>query len=567
EDLVRHTYTAPLHDIRQEKERVLSRLDRFAERLGSEGPLAQGPGHYVIGKVLLDLRDYERAAEHLDRAWKSGYERPEVAFARGYVNGAIYHRELQRVDRIPDPKSRIERRKELEQTYRRAVVESLQASQGIQSESPALLDALIAFYDGRWEDSLEHAENVQQSFPWQYEARLIEARIHAFLGNQDRDAGNYLAADQHYADSNDAWQEAIEIGRSDPLLHQGRCALWTDVARLQSWFGTDSREALSTAIASCDRALEADPALTAALVNKADAMIQLAVEQRSASLDASETLASASDLARQASELDPDDASARYFASLARWWVAVEEFRRGEDPRPSLSKVIESLERTIEMDPTHGFAYDGLGNAYLLRSDYESQQGKPSTEKDLRSAIDAFTTAAELRPTFVSFNNLAYAYLHMAREQADPTRALEKAVQSADEAVRLNPDLAVPHVARATALCRLAEHRIDLNSDPEPHLSLAAKAIERAIEIDRGYWESHMVAGMVGLARAEWRRLNGLDPGDDLDRSREELLEANRLNPGETLVEEQFSRLDRIASRPVLVPNRSRSVARGGAGR
>jgi eukaryotic-like serine/threonine-protein kinase len=543
-DLMRHSYTSPLHDTREERERVRARLATFVEHVQSGGEIAQGPGQYVIGKVLLDLRDYDAAARHLDLAWESRYARPEVAFARGYVNGALYQRELQKAERIPDPEERQKRKEELGKTYRQAAVDSLQQSRGVMSQSPALLEGLIAFYDGRYDESLERLRSVREEFPWQYEASLVQARIHAILGNEARDRGDHFNADEHYRESDAAWLAAIDIGRSDPLLHQGRCALWVEIARLQSWFDGDSRQALNESIAACDRALLADPTMAAALVSKSDALIQQGVEQRQNGAPPAEQFSRAADLAGKAVEIDPEDASARYYLSLARWWLAVEQFRNGEDPRPSLEVVIENLEQTVSIHPTYSFAYDGLGNAYLLRSDYEARQGGSSVIAYLEKAVENYQKATSLRPTFMSYNNLAFAFLHLARQSPDPEQSLDRAVANAARAVQMNSSLAFPHVTHATALSRLAESRMSKGADPRSVLQKAKASIDSAMRLDPEYWEIHLVAGLIHRATARWNQSQGIDPEPELDLYRNSILAAQELNPDDPMIASELLRFD-----------------------
>jgi serine/threonine-protein kinase len=66
ETRMRIAFLIPEHDITPEREAIRRRMKAIETQMAQIGGVAQGPGHYALGRGYLVLRDYAKAREHLD---------------------------------------------------------------------------------------------------------------------------------------------------------------------------------------------------------------------------------------------------------------------------------------------------------------------------------------------------------------------------------------------------------------------------------------------------------------------------------------------------------------------
>ena len=145
ESMARFSALSPLHDIRQDLGAVRTHMTQLQEDMKQAGALANGPGHYALGRGFWTLDDAEKAREHLQMAWDAGYREPRVAFALTQVLGRQYQEKLLEAERIASVDQREARKKQIDATLRGPALAFLQQAPGADGPSPGYLEALMAF--------------------------------------------------------------------------------------------------------------------------------------------------------------------------------------------------------------------------------------------------------------------------------------------------------------------------------------------------------------------------------------------------------------------------------------
>jgi hypothetical protein len=74
------------------------------------------------------------------------------------VIGHLYQEGLHEVARVSDTDRREEQRRKIEQQYRDPALEYLEQSAGADVPSAEYVAALVAFYEGRYEETLQQAD-------------------------------------------------------------------------------------------------------------------------------------------------------------------------------------------------------------------------------------------------------------------------------------------------------------------------------------------------------------------------------------------------------------------------
>src|SRR5262249_36129442 len=151
ESIMQVAHLIPEHDIRPEKAAIRRRMSEIERQIRNIGSVADGPGHYALGRGHLALGEPEQARQDLELAWKAGYREREVSYALGLTMGSLYQQGLEAADRIGDKKTREARKQELQTQYRDPALRYLEQSRGMDMESPEYVEALMAFYEKRYD--------------------------------------------------------------------------------------------------------------------------------------------------------------------------------------------------------------------------------------------------------------------------------------------------------------------------------------------------------------------------------------------------------------------------------
>ncbi len=154
-------------------------------------------------------------------------------------------------------------------------------------------------------------------------------------------------------------------------------------------------------------------------------------------------------------------------------------------------RVIELLNKAIELDPNYVKAYNNRGVSYLNLKQYAR-------------AIQDFDKAIELDPAHASsYNNRGNSYSRLKR--------YNRAIQDYNKAIELDPGLAAAYYGRGNQYNNLKQH------------ARAIQDFDKAIELDPGYaWaynnrgHSYFKLKQYNRAIQDYNKAINLDPGSAL---------------------------------------------------
>jgi serine/threonine-protein kinase len=535
ENFARIASMMPLHNRTQERRAIEERMAAIETEMQRLGDLGSGPGHYALGRAFLTLQDYPAARRHLEAALDEGYDGPGVSYALGMTLGRLYQGELALAKRLDNQNLRSSRIAEIDRDLRDPALELLRRTNESAVVAPHYAEAVIAFYGGHLEAALTATREAFASEEWRYEAKILEGDILVEMSDGLRSTGDSEGAIRTLVSADDAYTVAAEIARSDPAVHEGQCALWTQVLEISSRRGEPVVEPFETAVESCDRALRIAPNRSAVheklshlywvwadIVNDRGGSAQPFLDQSIASAD-------------RAIELDLESVPAHFTRGGALTVSALRMMGRGEDPRPTLDQAILSYGRAITIEPGFVLAHDDLGYAWERKARYEMDIGldpRPSLDR----AVAAFRRAIEINPDYANaYNNSGIALWRRGRfEQrtgADPGTTLGEAIAAFDNAIERNPSYAYAFANRGLARRTLALHLIDNGIDPSDPVRQAREDLERALEINPQIFWAYPEKTAVEILAARWARRSGGSPAPYFDAAAESAERALTVNP------------------------------------
>jgi serine/threonine-protein kinase len=513
ESTARYSALSPLHDIRPDLQAVRAHMAQLETDMQRAGSLANGPGHYALGRGYWTLDDGEKAREHLQMAWDAGYREPRVAYALGTALGRQYQEKLLEAERIPAAGQREARKKALDATLRAPALGYLRRARGSDAPSPVYLEALMAFYEGRLDEALDRLKSLQEGQPWFYEAPLLRGSLLQARAWKHWNQGERDAAHADFEAGRRALGEAASSGRSAPAVHAALAELELNAMFMEKYGQGQVEPAYTRGLAAIQRALAAQPDHVPSLILQASLMGQLADFKAGLGEDAESLVSQAADIARQAVAAGPTRADAWIALGRAYYLWGSARANRNLDPTDQLAQGLRAFE-SLSPEKRDYTVWNHLGLIQQTWAQFEDGRGQDPTAH-LGGAIGAFETATRLEPALLpAWINLGTC-LHLRAglpRAAHPDEDLRSALQVLEQARTLNPKHVVPYFMLGKVHYAQALRTEARGGDPRPDLVLSAELARQGIAINPGIPHLHNSEGMAvqAQAQASWDR--GEDP-------------------------------------------------------
>jgi serine/threonine protein kinase len=450
ESLARYSGLSPLHDTSDDKKVIREQMAQLEEEIREAGDSqADGPGNYALARGYLALGDEARAQLHLEAAWKSGFEDPRVAYELALVLGHWYHYELLEIQYRPDTtlELRDARRQELRRLYRDPALAWLRMSEDANVPSIEYVEALIAFYEDRFDEALARLDALGNRLPWFYEAPQLRGDILHTRALHHWNKGDLPSALKDLQAGREAYMVAASIGRSVAATHYSLSRLEYTALTLELNSHGEVLTTFTRAKEAVARALTASPDDSYSLLHEARLHRRLAEYQVFRGENPQPALESALASLQKVSNHGPAaDRVPLERSTILFWWGSYRQ-EQYQDPSEQFRQAEYELQNIASAQRNYEF-HVMLG---LIRSSwaaYETEIGASSAEHRQR-AIESFQSAVQFNPRSPeAWINLGRTYLHRSKLPSGATAAerrsqqeqdLKQAWESLQKALELNP--------------------------------------------------------------------------------------------------------------------------------
>ena len=581
EGILSRIHTLPIHDVRPELQSVRGQIKWIGQQMRETGKAAEGPGLHAIGRIHLGLHEYTKANEALQRAWDHGYRSPEVAYSLGLTLGHLYQTELKRVEQISNKDDREAKRKEIETQFRDPAVHYLKQSRGAAFETPAYAEALIAYYEKKYDDALKKTVAAFNEIPWMYEAKILEGDVYRSKAVEEADTGKPEDALADFSKAEKAYDKAVLIGRSDPNAYQGLCSLYVNRLHMDMYRGVDVGPMVPGGLDACGKVTQINSNLPEPYNSKSAVYRFLGEYQLINGSDPTEALKSSAKEAEQAIQLEPKNSEAYgklgtaysllgeyqsvrdqspesfFVKSKAAFEKAVEfaprdpypyhnlavnysilgTYKRnhGIEARADFEKIVYYESKAIEINPKHVFATNGLGMGYSNLGNLDIENGKdPRT--NLEKSISYFKKVTEMNSTSpYAFNNLSSVMQSMAEWEydhgIDSVSRFNEALKPAEHALKLAADYPFAHFNAAKILAGLARIELDQNRSPENYVKRSVAMLEKGIKIQSNIAGPNDELASALLIQAEYELIQGKSPEQTIHKAEPWIETSLKLGP------------------------------------
>jgi serine/threonine-protein kinase len=476
DSLARYSALSPPHDIRPDLQAVREQMTRLQADMARAGAIANGPGHYALGRGYWTLDDTEKAREHLQMAWDAGYREPRVAYALSLALGQQFRDRFLEAERIVAKDQREARLREVERTLRDPALAFLRQARGADVPSPAYLEALLAFYEGRLDEALVRLKALGTELPWFYEAPLLRGALLQARAWQKWNQGDREGAHRDFAEGRQALQAAAVTGRSVPAVYAATADLENNAFFMEKYGQGDVMGPFDRGMAALAEALR----------------------------------------------LQPDHAPSLILQSALQGNLADVKATRGEDAEALAREAVAASRKAVEAGPARADARVALGKAYYALGNVRLLHNLDPTEP-LSQGLAAFGGLSAEKRDYAVWNHLGMVNQTLAQfaggRGQDPSAHFSAAIESFGTATRMEPHLLPAWINLGACLEQRA--RLPLAPQPEADLQAAAEALEHARGLNPKHFVPYFMLGKVHFAQALRARARGEDPRTALLRSRE----------------------------------------------
>jgi predicted Ser/Thr protein kinase len=557
EAMARYSAMAPLHDTRGDREAIRARMGELETEVRQGGTRAEGPGSYAVGRALMALGDAEGARAHLESAWQRGYREARVAYALALVLGQLYQEQLLEVERIRNADQRAARRRQIERDYRDPALGYLRQSEGAEELSPEYVAALLAFYEGRYDEALSGLESMRATNPWFYEAPLLRGDILVARAMGRKDQGDRTGALADLEAARKAQAQAADIGESLPVVYYAMARLEHATLLLELYGQGEIEPAYQRGLEALSRALTAAPDHFKSRVVESRLHRRMAEQRISQGGEALPLLEKALATTRAAQAQAPDHPMVQLeLVQVLRQWARYRQ-ERNEDPNEQLRQSIEALERMGLKDRDYAFHLE-RGLIFKVWADAEDQRGGDSLPHR-GQAIDAYLAAIQLEPGYAdAYINLGTAYFKRAThaKASNAEGDLQKALDVFGRARGIDPGNFVTYFYEGQVYERRALRRANRGESAEPDLAQAVELYRKGQAINGKLAQFPTALGTVLMMKAELVWDEGGDAFPLLDQAQAAFEQARELAPQQAY---SYSNLGQVNSFRALFLQKKRA--------
>ncbi len=517
--MLRVAHLLPLHDVSPVRAEVQAMIDNLRQKLPSMPRRSRAVGHYAIGRGLLDLGQDEQALKALDKAWISGYQEPQAAYALGLAYGRLYENARARAMSLPDKNERQQELAQARTMFLDPALHYLHEGAATGAESTVYGEAMLAFYEGKDKRARELAEQAFAHDPSLYEAIVLTGETWGRQAQQAWRSGDSAAATEGFVKAYAAFERASTVGRSDSVPYFSRCNLAGDWLHFIMYgAGTGAEEVFQQAHESCRKAIAINPKSIRARARTANLILVHGQVVEDTGKNPMAIYRQALAAAEAVADMAPDTSDA--WITIGTAWQRIAMYQMNyanESPIDALAEAGKAYHRLLVLDRGRKDVRNELGNVYSIRGEYIFHHGGGDPMPDLLAAVKTYEEGLAIKADDpVLQSNLAFNCTiianYLASKGHDPGKWFARAFAIYDKLMADNPGFALGRINLADTLYFRGEYAKEQHEDPLPWWRKSSGALDILIKADpMDYYAWRSRAGLRA-AEAMYLEAQGRDP-------------------------------------------------------
>lgn len=439
---VRRIHMLPIHNVQPEYEEIRTQITLLQQQINNSGVDQSGLTDLALGSAYLSMRDFDQAMDFLQRARDKGWQSVELDRQLGYVRAVEWSYQLKQNKSIKDETERALHLATATAEHYNPAIELL----GRTQQQSHFLAGRLAWVEERYDEAISHYQKELLENPWHHEAakQISEVYMNKFRSTGATDG--YDAAMPYMDKSNEYLQQAITIGRSDPLNHVSRCTnagIDIQIKRYLKKYD-EMPQAFSDGMKACENALVLEPTafspwanMNLLLQNQAqmfEVKEQPAIEVYQQALAIAER-----GLLQHPTKIPLLVAKIKPLTELAA--AAIE---KGEEPNQYFQQAMATVDEVIATDEKSSQGWKELGRVHWAIADFNQFDKKDYVlaQSHLKSAQQAYLNQQQSQISVTSQLNAALIESQLAQlhiELAETAAAIKTMQASIERRIKHLP--------------------------------------------------------------------------------------------------------------------------------
>ena len=505
----------PLHDIGRENRAIRERMDRIRGEMNQIGKIAEGPGHYALGRGFMALENWPEARLHLEAAVREDPGDDAAQLALGQALGMLYRLSRVEIYSLTSAAEREFRLRQCRQELGEPALRHLRAGLPAAGDAREYGEALVAYCEGKYDDAIRLAGNAWQERPAFYPAGILHGLGYVDRGAERIQRAALAEAEADLLRAGEVFAQLLEIARSQPELRRLEAVRRVNLLRIDRKRDALTDDRTDWAFQACTDLLRVDPQSDQARYLQALLHEMAAEIARSRGQDPAPRMDAALSEIRQALKIRPD--SPNYWNWLGIFLKTAAEYKLGQGiiDQEMIGQSLDASRRALQLRPNNPKAYNCIGATCRLKAFAAMLEGGDQ-RPPLREAVTALEEAHRLNPDYPDpYLNLALIYqdltLYELNYGLDPRDSARQAMSWCEQAIRRAPQNAYLTVVRSGILLALAMFELNTGGDGQAiHRNLTAA--QAAVEANPRNAHAHMQLSQANQLLARWRMRRGEDP-------------------------------------------------------
>jgi len=425
---IERAHLMPRHNIQKLYDQIATEIEQLRLKIEDSHVDDSGFSEFALGLAYENMRNYKKALDYYQQAEAKGWQSPELYSGLGMALTVDWN---QRKLTAKGIQNQTEKEVYLSKARQESYLPSLTYLEKAQKESNKanFLAAHLAYTQEKYDQAIKYALAEFEQNPWHYDALRLASEVYLFKFKAVGQAQGYDVSMKYLELSNEALEQSINIGRSDPYNYTSRCTNASIDIQVKRMFKLNDQiqSAFDKGVDYCEGALQLKPDAHSPWASLNLLYTNQAAYLESQNQSALETYQQAIKMADKGLAKYPDDHALLAYKVKPLLKLADYAVADNQSPLPYYERALSAANHAINVNTDDSFLWSQLADLYVKKGTfYQSSQNDSTVLENFQKAIDAYNHSYEISSSLETLSNWAEVEYKMAAiyyQQGDKTKA------------------------------------------------------------------------------------------------------------------------------------------------
>jgi tetratricopeptide (TPR) repeat protein/tRNA A-37 threonylcarbamoyl transferase component Bud32 len=490
---IERAHLLPLHNVQDVYDQISVEIEQLRTAIEQNDVDDSGFSEFALGMAYENMRNYKKALDYYQQAEAKGWQSPELYSGLGMALTVDWNQRKLKAKAI---KAQSERDTFIAKARQESYLPSLKYLEKAQKESNTanFLAAHLAYTQEKYDEAIEYALAEFEQNPWHYDALRLASEIYLFKFKIIGQEQGYDVSMKYLDLSNEALEQSINIGRSDPYNYTSRCTNASIDIQVKRMFKLDDqvKSAFDKGVEYCEAALALKPDAHSPWASLNILYTNRAAHLESQNQSAIDTYQQALEMANKGLAIYPDDNNLMGYKIKPLIKLAEQAIINNNSPIEYYNQALTTVQKALAINPDNGYVWSQLAELQLKQGDYylEVKGNQKLALTNYQKSKQAYMKNHELSESLEALSNWAeveYKVAQIYRDQGllvEAVKAFESVIDKKKQALPLRKIYVDSLIATSKIQDELIALKIQQNQNTDDLVRDYLKFIQSVCQID-----------------------------------------------------------------------------------